>query len=413
MPAMTLLFGAPVRVAGSHTGRLHAIGLTAGAQVAGGAVQTGYLRPTLTFYPLDQISEDQGRLTVRPAPHALPPETLLRPHPVLDASGQTIGRLRGLRLDTTGQITHLIIQPPHDRPRALPATAVAAWQPRVRLRLAAEAVRRAPVYRSDPEIAAAVEEALARDETVHHRERPHFTVSVDHGQVTLWGHTSSAMRARQIVQRVATVPGVLAVEDRLIGDDTLTQEIAQGLAADPLTRPWAFRVHCFHGHVCLTGATADPAARDRATALAAAHPRARSVTNLIEGPNFPEEEPRPLEARVGMGVYATDGPAGTVERVIIDPTSRQVAGLLMQPTAALRLMRGQAAPVVVPRSVIGVVTEGAVFLTVDRAALAGQPRPADLTVPAADWSPPFPYQPGEVLWTTPARPAVAAVPAAA
>jgi osmotically-inducible protein OsmY/sporulation protein YlmC with PRC-barrel domain len=264
-----------------------------------------------------------------------------------------------------------------------------------------DAVRALGRYRPDAELNAAVQAALASYKPVALYEGPHLRVTVTDGVVTLEGHVSSRLRAEHIEAAVATVPGVQAVDNRLICDDELEVQVAQALGADPRTRARPIAVHARHGVVTLSGRVPEATVAEAATTVAAALPAVRAVVNRIEAPGFVPDEAPLIEPLPGQEVYADDGPVGVVHRVAIDPRTRRVSGIVVRTGRAAALPRPeQQGPeaVYIPARQIRTVTETAVLLQGERAALTATPA-AGAVVSAPDgWQPPFPYRLHEVVW---------------
>jgi osmotically-inducible protein OsmY/sporulation protein YlmC with PRC-barrel domain len=254
-------------------------------------------------------------------------------------------------------------------------------------------------YRPDAELRAAVEAALEGFKPVMLYERPYMRVTVTDGVVTLEGHVSSRLRAEHIEAVVATVPGVQAVNNRLICDDELEVQVAQALGADPRTRARPIAVHARHGVVTLSGRVTEAAVAEAATTVAAALPTVRAVVNRIEAPGFVPDETPLIEPLPGQEVYADDGPVGVVQRVVIDPRTRRVSGIVVRTgRTSTRSGRQEPQTVLIPASQIRTVTAAAVLLQGERAALASTPAEGVVVSAPDGWQPPFPYRPYEVVW---------------
>lgn len=350
-------------------------------------------------------SDARVALTAPPDPRVTAPTG-----PVLSAGtrvcgrgGVSLGRPVVVLAAADGAVSGIVVRPrPFAAPRIVPAERILQVTPDgIITDLDRDAVRALTRYRSDAELSAAVQAALASYKPVTLYEGPHLRVTVTDGVVTLDGHVSSRLRAEHIEAAVATVPGVQAVRNRLICDDELETQVAQALGADPRTRAWPIAVHARHGVVTLSGRVPEAAVAEAATAVAAALPAVRAVVNRIEAPGFVPDDTPLIEPLPGQEVYADDGPVGVVHRVVIDPRTRRVCGIVVRTgrTQALPgLARKEPEEVLIPARQIRTVTDAAVLAFGGRAALLTTPA-ATAVVPAAPgWQPPFPYRPDEVVW---------------
>ncbi len=150
----------------------------------------------------------------------------------------------------------------------------------------------------DEELVRAVKNALGRytplhiwDDSVH--------IDASGGKVILSGNVRSRSSKQTAEQIAAQVPGVQAVENRLIADADLELTIAQALAADPRTRS-AFPgilVGVVLGAVYLKGVAPTPAIRAAAGQMAEV-PGVRMVSNELTTPDKVPAVPGRPEAAV-------------------------------------------------------------------------------------------------------------------
>ncbi len=81
----------------------------------------------------------------------------------------------------------------------------------------------------------AVGGALWADDLLRNLEYGHIAVTIDGGTAILQGHVTGA-RTRRLAERAARmVPGVQAVENRLVADDDLVNQVCAALVEDPRT----------------------------------------------------------------------------------------------------------------------------------------------------------------------------------
>jgi osmotically-inducible protein OsmY len=189
----------------------------------------------------------------------------------------------------SGAVAHLLVRQPRlfglwGVTRLVPASWVEhATSGRVDLTADRAAVAQCPPARPDAAVRADVLQALDRVD-LPRAFRTGVRVAVRDGVVDLRGHVRTATHARLLAERAGTVPGVLAVRDRLVDDEALTSRVARALTADPAVRRAILRVHSRHGEVALNGELPSEAARQTATALAAAVPGVRAVRNHAAAP---------------------------------------------------------------------------------------------------------------------------------
>jgi hypothetical protein len=236
-------------------------------------------------------------------------------------------------------------------------------------------------------------------------EHGNVRVTVRDGTVILRGHVHSRRRADQLMAGVTSVPGVLGVENRLACDNEMEIELARALATDPRTRSCRSVVRVRDGIVMLDGEAPDAATAEAATKVVAAHGAVRGVVNHLRAPRFRPLTSPGLQPAIGAIVYADDGPVGSITRVIIDPSNRRLAAVIAQVDAHVD-GRTPSTPsegeVIVPASAIRDSTPAIVTIRghLDDL-LRGTVAAGCIQAAPPTWQPPFPYEPGQVVW--PAR----------
>jgi osmotically-inducible protein OsmY len=107
---------------------------------------------------------------------------------------------------------------------------------------------------NDLDLEAAVRNAVMALDGVR-PTRSEVNISVSQGQVTLTGVVPSPMTAAEVEVAAASVPGVMAVTNRLVDDGTLSRQVAEALALDERTRsiPPGYRVAPIFGTLLITG----------------------------------------------------------------------------------------------------------------------------------------------------------------
>jgi osmotically-inducible protein OsmY len=303
-----------------------------------------------------------------------------------------------------GWLQYIVVQRSLFGPRLMvPASTLIAVEPAgLRVDLPAEALRVLPPYRSDADLTSAIRQTIANLAPIAGFEDRYIRVSVEDGVVTLTGHTTSQSLADQVEAAVAAVPGVLDVNNLLVPDDVIALDVAAALATEPRTRPYSIEVRVRLGVVTLTGEVPDPVIAQSATEVAARVPTVRAIVNQMTAPGFVPDVAWVEQPNIGEPVYAEDALVGTVERVVIDPRTRQPVGIIVaarvpeDPSPEARTIER---PVFIPLSQINMMTEAGVFIAGRAIDAAYGPLASERTMPAAaDWKPPFPYRPDDVVW---------------
>jgi osmotically-inducible protein OsmY len=257
---------------------------------------------------------------------------------------------------------------------------------------------------SDMDILSNVEKALWREDLYRVAGRNSIRFEVSEGHVTLRGHVTSPMLRSQFAVWAQAAPGVKSVSNELVADADLTIEVAQALGRNPATRPHVIHVGAHDGWIHLGGEVPSAEVAAAAEAVAATVPHVRGVLTLprVVGERPPRAR-RPIQPRPGQPVYATDGKAGSVAQVIVDPLNRLVSHIVVNTNFELggRTIRRQ---VLVPAKALSHVSAGGVFVADTLETVVARPdfRVDDFEAPRWQWQPPFPYNWGDLLW--PAQP---------
>lgn len=318
--------------------------------------------------------------------------------------------------NATGRATHIVIRKGSLRPRdvIVPLEWVARFYPeRLELGISRSELDRLPEYRPDEELREAIDRALWQDDSLRIEvlEQDALITQVQDGIVTLRGHIRSQAQRRRMQALIHQVPGVLGVEDQTVADDELEVAVATALAQDSRTRGQLIRVRARLGYVNLLGEVPDAAVRVAAEEVAARVPGVRAVMNFLQTPGEPHQWPQqqPIDARIGQPVFATRLMIGTVARVILNPRSRQVTGLVVEgelsdperadPKTLPDEWPKRQRTVLVLASHVGKVTAGGVFLNLNDWQAIHLPdfNPISYTTPEAAWQPPFPYRHEDIL----------------
>src|SRR5579885_2096429 len=105
----------------------------------------------------------------------------------------------------------------------------------------------------DDELKMDVVDALWNDDLLRRVDLPFVRVTVQDGIVTLEGNVVTGIHRLRAEEIVRKVPGVLDVQNHLIGDEELEIAVAQALGRDERTRYQLIRVRAVQGIVRLSG----------------------------------------------------------------------------------------------------------------------------------------------------------------
>lgn len=260
---------------------------------------------------------------------------------------------------------------------------------------------------------ASVDHAIWKDEVLRAIEYYEIDVRVRNGIVYLNGHIANTTSRIRIENAIRSIPGIPVVRNHLILDDKLTLEVAGALGTLENTYDCKFFTGSSHGVVSINGIVSSEKVKLLAEMCAASFPNVRAVMNHVRvagaiGPELPELPF--LQPRIGATIYFLDGPTGVVKQVIVNPNNRRVIAMLLSmsfPKTRLPVNStgvGTASVhmqlVYVPMDVVRYLTKGEGFLLIGS---HDQTRYQDFDSvsffePSADWTPPYPYCPNDVLF---------------
>lgn len=141
-----------------------------------------------------------------------------------------------------------------------------------------------PAYRTDEELQREVEHVIF-DMTPIHIDFPGMKIRVLDSVLYLDGNISSSLRGEMVEDQASGVPGLLEIQNRLVGDDTLAADLAMALGRDERTRDLPIGVYPRLGAVRLSGFVRTSEQRAAAEQIARGFPGVRSVENgLIVNP---------------------------------------------------------------------------------------------------------------------------------
>jgi len=269
-----------------------------------------------------------------------------------------------------------------------------------------------PGQKKDAAIKESINHALWKDDVLRAIEYNEFAVYVKNGVVYLNGHIVSASSRGRIEKAIRVIPGIQALQNNLVLDDKLTLEVAGSLGKLEHTYGCKFFTGASHGVVSLGGIVSDDNVKLLAEKCVASNPNVRAVINnvRVSGTQTELQDLPFLQPVMGETIYFLDGVSGVVKRVIINPNNRRViAMILLMNFSDPRLMSTSLTdgktrlPVLlvnVPVDTVRYLTKDSGFLLInsnDRSRYQDFD-PASFFAPGADWTPPYPYCPQDVLF---------------
>jgi osmotically-inducible protein OsmY len=174
----------------------------------------------------------------------------------------------------------------------------------VRLRFDEDELKRQPVYLPDPELEAAVDQALKTNGTLHYTGLRHIHIQAREGVVRMAGHVRLEAHRREAVQCASATPGVMGVVDDLIADEHLVSAVALAMIPHPELQPSRVRVRADLGKVILDGRLDSDRDTELAITVAGSVPGVVSVESHLR---TPEEQPASGESGDGRRAGASDG----------------------------------------------------------------------------------------------------------
>jgi osmotically-inducible protein OsmY len=200
------------------------------------------------------------------------------------------------RVDTR-RITHLVVReragwPRQGQERIVPADYVdAVTEAGIALKCTGADFHVLPLYRPDEAILADVQAAL-ESVLADPRARRQVKARVDDGQVTLAGEVDTIDQARLAERAVATVPGVRAIVEDLVAQESLASVVEARIAAlgqAVMNGHGPIQVYSEHGIVYLEGSVPSAQARQDAEQAALAAAGTKVVVNNLRISGEPPE----------------------------------------------------------------------------------------------------------------------------
>ncbi len=269
-----------------------------------------------------------------------------------------------------------------------------------------------PISKADAAIKENIYHAFWKDDVLRALEYDEINVHVKNAAVYLYGHIVSVTSQSRVMSALRTIPGILRIENNLVLDDKLTLEVATSLGELEHTYACKFFTGASHGVISLNGIVSDENVKLLAEKCAASHLQVRGVINNVQvsGSVLASQGVPFLQPRIAETIYFLDGVSGVVKQVVIDPNHRRVIQIVVQGSLSSQEQNSTAQKnnqsqiaertVLIPVHLIRYLTVSSGFLTIKSTELTEYQdfNPLYFTAPSVDWTLPYPYCPGDVIF---------------
>jgi len=269
-----------------------------------------------------------------------------------------------------------------------------------------------PAEKKDAALKDNIASALGRDVVLRALDYSDIDVRVNNGVVTLNGHIRSSSSSSRVTNALHDIAGIVELRNQLILDDRLKLDVAAALGRLEQAHNCKFFTGASHGVISLNGTVGNKRLKLLAEKCASENPNTRGVINNIQVPGVkPAIKAQPfLQPVIGETIYFLDWVSGIVNQVIINPDNRLVIAMIIK--GEFTDQRNGLAPssdgkvhskerlVIVPVEVVRYMTRVSGFLTINSSETDRYMDfdPDYLVAPDADWVPPYPYCPDDVLF---------------
>lgn len=269
-----------------------------------------------------------------------------------------------------------------------------------------------PRQKTDAAMRESINHALWKDDVLRAIEYDQFALYVKNGVVYLNGHIVSASNQKRIETAIHAIAGIQALQNNLVLDDKLTPEVAKSLGELEHTYDCKFFTGASHGIISLNGVVMDENVKSLAERRVSDNPNVRGVINnlRVSGVAMKLTDQPFLQPTIGEPIYFLDGVSGVVKQVIMNPNNRRVIAMIVggqfadQPRKPKSSNHGETRSpdqfVVISMDTVRYLTRDAGFLHIksDETEQYKHFDPDSFFTPAADWTPPYPYCPADVLF---------------
>jgi osmotically-inducible protein OsmY len=209
--------------------------------------------------------------------------TLREDAPVVSAEGKRLGKLKVVCYEpVSGRVTALAVEGRGTPPRRLvPFDRVTSIGPyRIATGLRAADWASLPGFATDWEIEQEALSQLRSDPSLESARRA-VQVEVVDQRVRLQGYVADQRQAERVAQLIRSIPGVLALDLKLLTDDDLARAVRDAIAKDPAIAKARLQVSASAGVVDITGEVPDRLTARRIDGLAIRVPGVQVVHNLV------------------------------------------------------------------------------------------------------------------------------------
>jgi len=266
--------------------------------------------------------------------------------------------------------------------------------------------------KTDADIKENIFQAFWKDNFLRAMEYDEIDVHVKNGIVHLSGHIVNTSSQSRIEEVIRDITGILEVRNNLVLDDKLTLEVAASLGKLEHTYGCKFFTGASHGVVSINGVVSAENIKLLAERCAAGNPNVRGVINnvRVSGVELRSPDQPFLQPAIGEIIYFIGGLSGVVKQVIIDPNNRRVIAMSVQGNFTdrqqeLKSLNHDAAGsterlVVIRMSAVRYLTKVSGFLNIhsNERKRYKEFDSGHFNTPGEDWSAPYPYCPGDVLF---------------
>jgi len=267
---------------------------------------------------------------------------------------------------------------------------------------------RSPVQKTDAAIKDSISRALWKDDVLRAIEHEQIDIYVKNGAVHLSGHIVNTSSRNRVEKAIQAIPEIQGFQNDLVLDDQLTSQVASSLGALEHIYDCKFFTGASHGLVSLNGMVPDENVKLLAEKCAADHPNVRGVINHIHvsGKKFGSPHQPFLQPLMGEIIYFLDGVSGVVKQVVMNPNNRRVIAMIIQGPSVEEEksnkggIRSPERIMVIPMDMVRYLTRDSGFLKIPSNERGREldSNPAFFISPNADWTPPYPYCPENVLF---------------
>jgi len=253
---------------------------------------------------------------------------------------------------------------------------------------------------SDENMLAEIWKTIRQYEEIRTLGMDSFSISVQKGIVFLTGHVCKKYH-RDLMEEIAhTLPGVHAVQNKLVVDSDLTLQVAGSLSQDARTRQFILPVGCSQGWIRLGGEVPSREVQFAAEKIAGQTPSVRGVLSRprVIGENR-EAERRAIQPRIEAKVYDYNTQEGVITQIVIDPRNRLVTHAVVS-VSEFHDGKSVAHEYLIPVEAMDEVNQESIILKRNGPSLNAYPaiELSSYPLPPSEWRPPYPYEDGFVRW---------------